>query len=303
MKVRIDSLVKVYPKGVRALDGVDLEISEGMFGLLGPNGAGKTTLMSILATLVRPTSGTARVDGWDVSDRNQRWLVKSVLGYLPQDLGTYPELTAGEFLTYMATLKGFNSRTARRAEVKRLLEAAGLEEVAGRKTRALSGGMRRRLGIAQALIGDPKLLIVDEPTAGLDPVERVRFRTLLASLAAGRVVILSTHIVEDIAATCNDLAVLISGRVGFRGSPAELTALAASSVWEIAVPPGAQVDPHLRVVASVSGASGTRLRVLGTKPDETAVEVAPGLEDGYLKLLSDRVEVPNVSHFHQFAAR
>src|SRR5690606_20122031 len=172
MKVSIQSLTKTYPKGVRALDDVTLEIGEGMFGLLGPNGAGKTTLMSILATLAKPTSGTAKVDGWDVRDPKQRWLVKSVLGYLPQELGLYPELTVEEFLAYMATLKGFHHRQARRVEVNRLIAAVGLEGVSDRKTKALSGGMRRRLGIAQALIGDPRLLIVDEPTAGLDPAER-----------------------------------------------------------------------------------------------------------------------------------
>lgn len=291
MKVSIQSLTKTYPKGVRALDGVTLEIGEGMFGLLGPNGAGKTTLMSILATLAKPTSGTAKVDGWDVSDPEQRWLVKSVLGYLPQELGLYPELTVEEFLAYMATLKGFHHRQARRVEVNRLIAAVGLEGVSDRKTKALSGGMRRRLGIAQALIGDPRLLIVDEPTAGLDPAERVRFRTLLANLAADRVVILSTHIVEDVAATCRDLAVLMQGRVVFRGSPAELNDYARGSVWELRLPPGTPPDPRWRVVTSVAEHDGTRLRIVGPKPTPDATEAAPGLEEGYLKLLADRVEV------------
>lgn len=291
MKVSIQSLTKIFPKGVRALDGVTLEIGEGMFGLLGPNGAGKTTLMSILATLAKPTSGTARVDGWEVSDPNQRWLIKSVLGYLPQELGLYPELTAAEFLAYMATLKGFHDRRARRAEVDRLIAAVGLEAVSNRKARALSGGMRRRLGIAQALIGDPRLLIVDEPTAGLDPAERVRFRTLLANLASDRIVILSTHIVEDVAATCRDLAVLQRGRVVFRGSPTELTEYARGSVWDVLLPPGAKPDAHWRVVASISETAGTRLRIVGPKPTPEATEAAPGLEEGYLKLLADRVEV------------
>lgn len=291
MKVNIEALTKAYPRGVRALDGVDLEINEGMFGLLGPNGAGKTTLMSILATLARPTSGVARVDGWDVSDPRQRWLVKGILGYLPQELGLYPELTCEEFLAYMATLKGFGDRAARRAEVQRLLAAVGLEDVARRKTKALSGGMKRRLGIAQALIGDPRLLIVDEPTAGLDPAERVRFRTLLAGLAAGKVVILSTHIVEDVAATCNDVAVLMSGKVRFRGSPSQLAKQARGSVWEVKLPPGTSPEPGWQVVASVSGPDGTRVRVLGPRPSTNAVEAVPGLEDGYLRLLAGEVGV------------
>lgn len=287
MKVSIEALTKKYPRGVRALDGVDLDIKEGMFGLLGPNGAGKTTLITILATLAKPTSGVARVDGWDVSDPRQRWLVKSILGYLPQELGLYPELTSEEFLSYMATLKGFGERRQRRTEVERLLTAVGLEDAARRKTKALSGGMKRRLGIAQALIGDPRLLIVDEPTAGLDPAERVRFRTLLAGLAAGKVVILSTHIVEDVAATCNDVAVLVNGKVRFRGSPSQLADQARGGVWEVKLPPGASPGPGWHVVASVSGPEGTRLRVLGPKPDERAVEVTPVLEDGYLRLLAD----------------
>jgi len=291
MKVSIQSLTKTFPKGVRALDGITLEIGEGMFGLLGPNGAGKTTLMSILATLAKPTSGTARVDGWEVSDPNQRWLIKSVLGYLPQELGLYPELTAAEFLAYMATLKGFHDRRARQAEVERLIAAVGLEAVSDRKAKALSGGMRRRLGIAQALIGDPKLLIVDEPTAGLDPAERVRFRTLLANLASDRIVILSTHIVEDVAATCRDLAVLQRGRVVFRGSPTELTEYARGSVWDVLLPPGAKPEEHWRVVASISEPAGTRLRIVGPKPTLEATEATPGLEEGYLKLLVDRVGV------------
>ncbi|MBX3144909.1 MAG: ABC transporter ATP-binding protein [Trueperaceae bacterium] len=294
MKVTIESLTKAYPKGVTALDGVNLDIGEGMFGLLGPNGAGKTTLMSILATLARPTSGVARVDGWDVSDPRQRWLVKGVLGYLPQELGLYPDLTAREFLAYMATLKGFHERRQRRVEVDRLLAAVGLESQAGRRTKTLSGGMRRRLGIAQALIGDPRLLIVDEPTAGLDPEERVRFRTLLAGLASGRIVILSTHIVEDVAATCRDLAVLVKGRVEFRGSPAQLTEHARGNVWEVSLPPDTAPEPAWRVVASIADADGTRLRILGPRPANANLsvsEAAPRLEDGYLSLLSGRIQV------------
>lgn len=291
MKISINALTKTYPKGVRALDGVTLEIGAGMFGLLGPNGAGKTTLMSILATLAKPTSGSVHVDGWDVSDHEQQWLIKSILGYLPQEPGLYPELTGREFLQYMATLKGFHDRGERRAEAQRLLEAVGLQEYADRRTKTLSGGMRRRLGIAQALIGDPNLLIVDEPTAGLDPAERVRFRTLLSNIAADRIVILSTHIVEDVAATSNDLAVLNQGRLLFRGSPAELTRHATGSVWEVTLPSGHAADPSWRVIASITEQGGTRLRVLGNKPTPDATELEPNLEDGYIRLLAEHSPV------------
>lgn len=291
MNISIRELTKTYPKGVRALDGITLDFHAGMFGLLGPNGAGKTTLMSILATLATPTSGTVHIDGWDVSDHRQRWLIKGILGYLPQEPGLYPELTSREFLQYMATLKGFHSRQGRRAEAERLLEAVGLAEYGDRKTKALSGGMRRRLGIAQALIGDPKLLIVDEPTAGLDPAERVRFRTLLATIATDRIVILSTHIVEDIAATSNDLAVLSDGRLLFRGSPTELTQHAEGSVWEVLLPNGQVPDPRWRVTASVTEPDVTRLRVLGSKPSAEATELRPNLEDGYIRLLAEHATV------------
>ena len=291
MKISINALTKTYPKGVRALDGVTLEIGAGMFGLLGPNGAGKTTLMSILATLAKPTSGTVHVDGWDVSDHKQQWLIKNILGYLPQEPGIYPELTSSEFLQYMATLKGFHNRQERRAEADRLLAVVGLEDYGDRRTKTLSGGMRRRLGIAQALIGDPRLLIVDEPTAGLDPAERVRFRTLLANIAADRIVILSTHIVEDIAATSNDLAVLSKGRLLFRGSPADLTSHADGSVWEVLLPNGLSADPSWRVTASITDQGGTRLRVLGRKPTPEAAERKPNLEDGYMRLLAEHTSV------------
>jgi len=292
VKISINALTKTYPKGVRALDGITLEINSGMFGLLGPNGAGKTTLLSILATLVKPTSGTVHIDGWDASDHKQQWLIKNILGYLPQEPGLYPELTSSEFLHYMATLKGFHTRQKRRTEAQRLLDAVGLEEYRHRKTKTLSGGMRRRLGIAQALIGDPRLLIVDEPTAGLDPAERVRFRTLLANIATDRIVILSTHIVEDIAATSNDLAVLQKGRLLFRGSPTELTNHAKDSVWEVLMPPGQAANPTWRVAASITEPAGTRLRILGNKPTPEATALKPNLEDGYIRLLAEHSPIP-----------
>lgn len=285
MRITITGLSKVFGRHVRALDGIDLEISTGMLGLLGPNGAGKTTLMSILATLMRPSSGRVLIDGWDVSKPRHRFMIKSVLGYLPQELGLYPDLTTSEFVDYIATLKGFEHPRARKEEVGRVLEAVGLVDSARIKTRALSGGMKRRVGIAQALIGEPRLLIVDEPTVGLDPAERVRFRTMLAGLAEGRVVILSTHIVEDVVATCSRVAVLSAGKLIFDGAPAELAAHAAGSVWQATVPAGEEAPARWRILASVTDTSGTTYRVLGARPTEGAQPVAPTLEDGYMQLI------------------
>ena len=219
MEVKIEGLTKVYGRKVQALDGVDLEMPTGMFGLLGPNGAGKTTLMRILAGILNPTSGTVRVGDHDMATEAGRTAVKRVLGYLPQDLGLYPDLSAHEFLDYVGILKGLEDRKARRLRVGELLEMVGLSDVAKRKLKGFSGGMKRRVGIAQALLNDPRLLIVDEPTAGLDPEERIRFRNLLSDLAGERTVLLSTHIVEDVAQTSRDLAVMASGRVVFRGAP------------------------------------------------------------------------------------
>jgi ABC-2 type transport system ATP-binding protein len=194
MQVTIARLTKLYGRATPALNEVDLTIPTGMFGLLGPNGAGKTTLMRILAGILRPTSGTVWVGAHDASTERGRQAVKHILGYLPQELGLYPDLTAWEFLDYIAILKGLADRNARQHRVNELLETVGLADVAERKLKGFSGGMKRRVGIAQALLNDPRLLIVDEPTAGLDPEERIRFRNILAALAGDRTVILSTHI-------------------------------------------------------------------------------------------------------------
>ncbi|HBY97609.1 MAG: ABC transporter ATP-binding protein [Ardenticatenaceae bacterium] len=285
MRIEIDDLVKVYRGGVRALQGVDLHVESGMFGLLGPNGAGKTTLLRILATLLQPTSGRVLVDGFDVSDQRQRWAVKRLLGYLPQELGLYPNLSAYEFLDYIATLKQLHHTRTRHRDVERVLALTGLEGVAGRRICTLSGGMKRRVGIAQALLGDPKLLIVDEPTVGLDPEERVRFRTLLARLAGERVVILSTHIVEDIATTSYDMAVMKQGRILFHGSPTDLLCVAEGETWRLTLPPGHQPDPEWRVATSVRDARGLNLRIIGPCPSADAEPVPPTLEEAYIALM------------------
>src|SRR5713226_4791035 len=206
----IRELKKTYPSGVPALKGITLEVSSGMFGLLGPNGAGKTTLMKILATLLEPDSGSAEMNGIDlITDKHS---TRKMLGYLPQEFGLYPTLTAEQMLVYFAKLKGVTDKKQRRALVDALLERVNLSSARKQRLGGFSGGMRQRLGIAQALIGEPELLIVDEPTAGLDPEERVRFHNLLSETASDRaIVILSTHIVSDVSNLCSHMAIIRQG--------------------------------------------------------------------------------------------
>jgi ABC-type multidrug transport system ATPase subunit len=283
--IAVTRLTKTYAGNVQALRGIDLEIGAGMFGLVGPNGAGKTTLMRILAGLLRPTQGRAMVLGHDVSTLPGKQAVKSVLGYLPQEFGLYPDLTAREFLDYIALLKGLADGAARREQINELLEQVGLAHDANRRLKTFSGGMKRRVGIAQALLGDPRLLIVDEPTAGLDPEERVRLRNLLADTATRCTVLLSTHIVEDISQSCNDLAVIRAGRVVFRGSPRDLRAGARGHVWHI-VTSGERPDSGLTVVSTLQVQDGVQFRVLGDAPAQYAASPAePSLEDGYIWLM------------------
>jgi ABC-2 type transport system ATP-binding protein len=287
VEIHITGLTKVYRGGTRALDSLDLTVPTGMFGLLGANGAGKTTLMRILAGLLRPSGGRVLVADHDLATAQGRAGVKRVLGYLPQDLGVYPDLTAGEFLDYVALLKGIDDRAVRRRRVAELLEVVALSDVAKHRLKGFSGGMKRRIGIAQALLNDPRLLIVDEPTAGLDPEERIRFRTLLAQLAGDRTVLLSTHIVEDIAQTCRELAVLDAGRPVFRGTVANLTAVADGRVWSVVT---TGPEPEGGVIVSVlPDPRGVRYRVVAAgQPAPDAVSVAPSLEEGYLALRDAR---------------
>jgi len=288
--IEITGLTKTYGSGakaVTALNGIDLKIGIGMFGLLGPNGAGKTTLMRILAGIVNASSGILRVDGHDLTSENGKHAVKSILGYLPQELGMYPELSAAQFVDYMAILKGIDDPRQRRQRVEKVLDLVGLSEAAGRKIKGFSGGMKRRVGIAQALVNDPKLLIVDEPTAGLDPEERIRFRNLLVNLAAERTVLLSTHIVEDIGQTCRDVAVLARGRVLFRGSPAEMTQAATGHVWTLTASGLEKPNHGLTIVSMLHLADSTQYRLVGDNIKEypLAEGVQPGLEDGYVWLM------------------
>ena len=254
-----------------------------ILGLLGANGAGKTTLMRLLTGLIRPDSGRITIGGHDMTTADGRLAVQRVLGYLPQDLGVYPDLTARQFLDYVALLKGLDDRPYRRRRVGELLELVNIADAGDRKLRGYSGGMRRRVGIAQALLNDPELLIVDEPTSGLDPEERIRFRTLLSQLAERRTVLLSTHIVDDVAQTCTELAVLGRGKLIYRGTVRDLTARATGSVWSLVT--SGPVPPVGTVVAALPHDGATRYRIVAaTRPAADAEPVAPTLEDGYVAL-------------------
>jgi ABC-2 type transport system ATP-binding protein len=288
LMITISQLTKTFGKKVRALIDVDLVIGSGMFGLIGPNGAGKTTLMRILAGLMRPTSGKVSVLGLDPSTERGKLAIKSVLGYLPQELGLYPDLTAFEFLEYVALLKGMTDKPRRQKQLFETLELVGLEEVAKRKLHSFSGGMKRRVGIAQALLGSPQLLIVDEPTSGLDPEERVRLRNLMAELSIRCTVILSTHIVEDISQSCSDLAVIDAGKVLFHGDPSMLIDQARGKVWTITS--DAEKPPSdVLVVSTMHLRNGTQYRMIGAAPAMVAaVPVEPSLEDGYLWLMRQK---------------
>jgi ABC-type multidrug transport system ATPase subunit len=283
----IRSLVKVYPGPVAALQGIDLDVPLGMFGLLGPNGAGKSTLMRILAGLLEPTSGQVSLDGEDVLARPER--LRARLGYLPQDFGFYPHLTGEQMLVHLLRLKGVSAPSGERALARELLERVNLAYAARRKVKGFSGGMRQRLGIAQAIAGDPRLLIVDEPTAGLDPEERLRFYHLLAELAEGRTVILSTHIVEDVAVLCPRFAVIRDGRLIARTTPREARAGLDGTIFEGTVAP-AELPAlrHERGVTQailVEGRHRVRVHEPSRVPPPGFEPAIPTLEDAYLVLM------------------
>ncbi len=288
MNIEINDLSKVYRGGVQALNAIDMTIPGGMFGLLGPNGAGKTTLMRILAGILRPTNGSIHIGQYDIDTERGRTSVKRMLGYLPQDLGMYPDLSAREFLDYVGILKGMDNRKVRRQRVEELLETVSLTNVANRKLKTYSGGMKRRIGIAQALLNDPKLLIVDEPTAGLDPEERIRFRNLLSDLGGDRTVLLSTHIVEDLAQTCRNLAIMKSGKVVFQGTTAELVGETRGKVWIITTQ-GIKPEGNFTVVSTLNMGTTIQYRVVGElSPRAGAVPAEPSLEDSYVWLMREQ---------------
>ena len=281
MELTIDRLNKRYGQ-YWALRELSLRCEPGLLGLVGPNGAGKTTLMRMIATLLDPTEGTIRWNGQDV--RSDGEALREVLGYLPQNFGIYPEFTGRQFLRYLAAMKGLPSSFIRR-RVDEVLEIANLEKVADRKLPAYSGGMKQRIGIAQALLNDPELLIVDEPTAGLDPTERVRFRTLLSSLTTNRIILLSTHIISDVEAVASRLVILQEGQVLADTTPAGLLASARGSVWSVTTDQATamELQANHQVSTMVTQLDGIALRIVSsTRPRAGAVTVDPSLEEAYL---------------------
>jgi ABC-2 type transport system ATP-binding protein len=284
----IDKLTHVYPNGVKALDDVSLTIPRGMYGLLGPNGAGKSTLMRTIATLQAPTSGTITFDGIDVIKDPEA--LRRTLGYLPQDFGVYPRVSAYDLLDHMAVLKGISGAKARRETVEYLLNQTNLWDVRKKALAGYSGGMRQRFGIAQALIGDPSLIIVDEPTAGLDPEERNRFLNLLAEIGENVVVILSTHIVEDVADLCPAMAIISGGRIVREGGPVALIDELKGRVWTKTIGK-AELEAfraQYRVISTRLFAGRTVVHVLADgDPGAGFTQVNGGLEDVYFSTLSD----------------
>ncbi|HEX6798973.1 MAG TPA: ABC transporter ATP-binding protein [Ktedonobacterales bacterium] len=281
MELKIDDLGKRYGEHW-ALRQLTLRCEPGLLGLVGPNGAGKTTLMRMIATLLEPTEGTIRWNGQDIRTHGEA--LRQVLGYLPQEFGIYREFSGREFLRYLAAMKGLPKSLAQH-RVDEVLEIVQMEQAADRKLPTYSGGMKQRIGIAQALLNDPELLIVDEPTAGLDPAERVRFRTLLASLTRDRVIILSTHIISDVEAVANRLVILQAGRMLADTTPDALLATAAGKVWSVTTDQvtAMELQAAYQVSTMVNQMNGISLRLIsGTRPDETAVAVEPTLEEAYL---------------------
>ena len=282
----IQQLTHVYPNGTRALDGVTLEIPRGMFGLLGPNGAGKSSLMRCLATLQIPSSGSMRFG--DIDIRAQPAALRETLGYLPQDFGVYPRVSALAMLDHLAVLKGVAARGERRETVDALLQQVNLWDVRKKAIAGFSGGMRQRFGIAQALIGNPQLIIVDEPTAGLDPEERNRFNNLLAEVGESRVVILSTHIVDDVTDLCSRMAILVAGRIVAHDTPAALIGALEGRVFSLGVDKTELPALHkqFQIISTRLSAGRTQIHVLSdVQPDPRFRPVPAGLEDVYFATL------------------
>lgn len=284
MKILIKDLSKVYKNGKKALRSVNLEIENGMFGLLGPNGAGKSSLMRILVTMLKPSTGSVHVNGYDLAkDRKE---IRKMLGYLPQDFRFFTKLRTWEFLDYAAGLSGLKNKKQRLQKVDEWLDKVGLFDVRERSANKLSGGMKRRLGIAQALIGDPQIIIVDEPTTGLDPEERIRFRNILSELSQKDVIIiLSTHIIGDISSVCRDLALLNNGTVQFNGTPEELVKKAKGYVWQVTTS-GFEYEmlkSKYAVTSTIPSADGWEVQFVGDNVElKNAIEIEPNLEHAYV---------------------
>ncbi len=298
MEIAANNLAKQYPNGVVALNHIDLFQQAGeVHGLLGPNGAGKSTFLRLCATLEQPTSGTLQINTWDVQSRSERRHIRRHLGYLPQTFRLYEELTPVEFLAYVCTLKEVTTPAAK--EIARVLEAVHLTDEAHRRIGTFSGGMKQRVGIAQALLGDPRVLILDEPTAGLDPQERSRLRNLLASLADSCLVLLSTHIVDDINQLCAKVAVIYQGDLCFHDAPEALAARAHGHLWELETNETLTLlGGEATILGSVPTLHGTRYRVeAATRPhDEARLVEDPSLEDGYLFLCAQAQAQADARH-------
>ena len=296
----LNGVTHVYPNGTRALDDINLVIPKGMFGLLGPNGAGKSTLMRSVATLQTPTSGMMSFDGINIEAEPEK--IRARLGYLPQDFGVYPRVTAYDLLDHMAVLKGIATKFERRDTVETLLAQVNLWEVRKKAIAGFSGGMRQRFGIAQALIGNPDLIITDEPTAGLDPEERNRFLNLLAEIGENVVVILSTHIVEDVADLCPRMAVIVAGQVQLEGAPDDLIAASKGSIWEKTISRTQMSDyaEQFNIISSRLQAGRSVIHIMSdSDPGSGFVSVDGGLEDVYFTTLAKtRAEASSSSINH-----
>jgi len=291
MKLTLKNLSKTYPNGVQALKNVDLTIGKGMFGLLGQNGAGKSTLMRTIATLQEADQGEIHFN--DINVFEQPHELRKVLGYLPQEFGVYPNVTAEELLLHIADMKGITQKAERQAIVAGLLEKVNLGKVKKKKLGGYSGGMKQRFGIAQALLGDPQLIIVDEPTAGLDPMERNRFYNLLAELGENKVVILSTHIVEDVSTLCNDMAIIGQGEVLLTGKPEEIETALDGKIWELQIPKEEleQYQNEFQVISSRYHLGKLLITVVADDlPNGSFWRKSPTLEDAYFKLIAEQTQ-------------
>ena len=290
MELKIDGVSKTYPNGVHALKGVTLTIPAGMYGLLGPNGAGKSTLMRILATLQEADEGTVRLGEIDVLSQKDE--VRRTLGYLPQEFGVYPKVSAEELLDHFALLKGMADRRSRREVVEALLRRTNLWDVRKQKLGGYSGGMRQRFGVAVALLGSPKLLIVDEPTAGLDPAERVRFLNLLSELGENSVVLLSTHIVEDVSELCTRMAIIDRGEILLEAEPLRAVGDLRGRIWRRVISKSqlADVEREHPVISTKLLAGRTVVRVYGdVTPGPDFEPAEPGLEDVYFSTMARQI--------------
>jgi ABC-2 type transport system ATP-binding protein len=289
MRITIEGVRHIYNNDTVALDGIDINLGTGLFGLLGPNGAGKSTLMRIICTLLPPTEGKVSVGGYDVVHNRRE--VRSLIGYLPQEFSAWRLHRVAEVLDTLAALSGLEEKSVRHKRVDEIIESVGLSDVADRKVKKLSGGMVRRLGVAQALVHEPKILIVDEPTVGLDPEERIHFRQLMTRLGQERVILLSTHIVADLGSGCTDMALIDHGKVKFRGSPSELIKKAIGSVFEITIPrqDESKVTADLEIISredrqnevAVRAVSRDRILPPGARPLEN-----PNLEEAYVAFMA-----------------